>query len=124
MLRFHLKACPKCHGDLALDEGDWLCLQCGTYYYTRLYRKPVPVPVPVPITETRIEELDADRAEKAASPLTTAAHEISQLPDLATTAIRRGGSREPGSGRAAAWQPEIPQSLGVVAGTGSRYDQR
>ena len=20
-----------------MDEGDWLCLQCGTYYYTGLY---------------------------------------------------------------------------------------
>lgn len=37
MTCFHLKACPKCRGDLALDEGDWLCLQCGTYYYTGLY---------------------------------------------------------------------------------------
>ncbi len=34
---FRLKACPKCRGDLASDEGDWLCLQCGTYYYTGLY---------------------------------------------------------------------------------------
>ena len=22
-----------------LDEGDWLCLQCGTYYYIGLYPK-------------------------------------------------------------------------------------
>jgi hypothetical protein len=35
---FRLKACTKCRGDLVLDEGDWLCLQCGTYYYTGLYR--------------------------------------------------------------------------------------
>ena len=35
---FRLKACTKCRGDLLLDEGDWLCLQCGTYYYTGLYR--------------------------------------------------------------------------------------
>ena len=34
---FRLKACPKCQGDLASDDGDWLCLQCGTYYYTGLY---------------------------------------------------------------------------------------
>ncbi len=33
------KACVKCRGDLVLDEGDWLCLQCGTYYYTGLYRE-------------------------------------------------------------------------------------
>ena len=39
MSRFLLKACEKCWGDLVLDEGDWLCLQCGTYYYTGLYRK-------------------------------------------------------------------------------------
>lgn len=37
MARFRLKACAKCGGDLALDEGDWICLQCGTYYYVRLY---------------------------------------------------------------------------------------
>ena len=34
---FRLKACVKCRGDLVWDEGDWLCLQCGRYYYTRLY---------------------------------------------------------------------------------------
>jgi len=31
---FKLKSCGKCGGDLELDEGDWLCVQCGTYYYT------------------------------------------------------------------------------------------
>ena len=35
---FRLKACAKCKGDLVLDDGDWLCLQCGTYCYTGLYR--------------------------------------------------------------------------------------
>lgn len=35
---FRLKSCIKCHGDLAADNGDWLCLQCGTYYYTGLYQ--------------------------------------------------------------------------------------
>ena len=35
---FRLKTCIKCQGDLAADNGDWLCLQCGTYYYTGLYR--------------------------------------------------------------------------------------
>ena len=34
---FRLKSCIKCQGDLAADNGDWLCLQCGTYYYTGLY---------------------------------------------------------------------------------------
>lgn len=35
---FRLKSCIKCQGDLAADNGDWLCLQCGTYYYTGLYQ--------------------------------------------------------------------------------------
>ncbi len=49
---FRLKACAKCGGDLAPDEGDWICLQCGTYDYTGLYPihsllpKPHPNPPP------------------------------------------------------------------------------
>ena len=35
---FRLKGCVKCRGDLVWDDGDWLCLQCGRYYYTRLYQ--------------------------------------------------------------------------------------
>ena len=35
---FRLKGCVKCQGDLVWDDGDWLCLQCGRYYYTRLYQ--------------------------------------------------------------------------------------
>ena len=38
---FRLKACVKCQGDLVWDDGDWLCLQCGRYYYTRLYQPEV-----------------------------------------------------------------------------------
>jgi predicted nucleic acid-binding Zn-ribbon protein len=34
---YRLRACLKCCGDLAHDDGDWICLQCGTYYYTGLY---------------------------------------------------------------------------------------
>ena len=34
---YRLGACLKCQGDLALDQGDWICLQCGVYYYTGLY---------------------------------------------------------------------------------------
>lgn len=37
---FRFKACVKCGGDLVLDQSDWLCLQCGTYYYTGLYQGP------------------------------------------------------------------------------------
>ena len=38
MNQYRLKACGKCSGDLALDDGDWICLQCGTYYYIGLYQ--------------------------------------------------------------------------------------
>lgn len=34
---YRLGVCLKCRGDLAYDEGDWICLQCGVYYYTGLY---------------------------------------------------------------------------------------
>ena len=34
---YRLGACLKCRGDLAYDDGDWKCLQCGVYYYTNLY---------------------------------------------------------------------------------------
>lgn len=34
---YRLGACLKCRGDLAYDQGDWICLQCGVYYYTGLY---------------------------------------------------------------------------------------
>ena len=37
---FRLGACLKCRGDLVYDEGDWLCLQCGIYYYTGLFNQP------------------------------------------------------------------------------------
>ena len=39
---FRFKACVKCRGDLVLDHSDWLCLQCGTYYYTGLYQQSSP----------------------------------------------------------------------------------
>ena len=39
---FRFKACRKCRGDLVLEEGDWLCVQCGTYYYIGLYHRPRP----------------------------------------------------------------------------------
>ena len=40
MTWFRFKSCVKCGGDLALDQGDWLCLQCGSYYYIGLYQRP------------------------------------------------------------------------------------
>ena len=31
MTRFHFRGCPRCGGDLHLNQGDWQCLQCGRY---------------------------------------------------------------------------------------------
>ena len=39
MSSYLLKACKKCGGDLAPDYGDWVCLQCGAYYYVGLYQR-------------------------------------------------------------------------------------
>ena len=36
MTWFRFKNCVRCLGDLVWDEEDWLYLQCGRYYYTRL----------------------------------------------------------------------------------------
>ena len=33
--RFVLRGCPRCGGDLFLNEGDWQCLQCGRYWFNR-----------------------------------------------------------------------------------------
>ena len=37
MYNYKLKACRRCGGDLARDESDWICLQCGSYSYVGLY---------------------------------------------------------------------------------------
>lgn len=39
MTWFRLGGCSRCLGDLAYDDGDWICMQCGTYFYTGLYRR-------------------------------------------------------------------------------------
>ncbi|PKB63739.1 MAG: hypothetical protein BZY80_05690 [SAR202 cluster bacterium Io17-Chloro-G2] len=83
MLHFHLKACSKCHGDLALDEGDWICLQCGTYYYTRLYRTPIQLPMRLPEPDGGIDGRIEDQKAKSLSLLITAVPGLSQFPDLA-----------------------------------------
>lgn len=36
---YRLKACVRCGGDLARDDGDWICMQCGAYSYVGLYRQ-------------------------------------------------------------------------------------
>ena len=39
MCNYRLKACRRCSGDLARDESDWICLQCGSYSYAGLYNE-------------------------------------------------------------------------------------
>ena len=31
MSRFRFRGCPRCGGDLYLNQGDWQCLQCGRH---------------------------------------------------------------------------------------------
>jgi hypothetical protein len=66
---FRLKACAKCKGDLVLDDGDWLCLQCGTYYYTGLYRNQPQAPhSSEEIIRWPPENRPAPRTEKTQAP--------------------------------------------------------
>ena len=36
---YRLALCLKCHGDLAYDQGDWLCLHCAA----RIARQPAAI---------------------------------------------------------------------------------
>jgi hypothetical protein len=50
-----LKACPRCHGDMMLEElpgdAEFVCLQCGHRSAAIATPKPVLVPVPVRIRD-------------------------------------------------------------------------
>ena len=59
MTWFRFKKCLKCRGDLVLDDGDWLCLQCGTYYYTGLYQVDPPGDQIIRETPDTVEEKTA-----------------------------------------------------------------
>lgn len=34
-MMYRFKACQRCGGDLMLDDGAWLCCQCGRHYYPK-----------------------------------------------------------------------------------------
>jgi hypothetical protein len=77
---FRLKACTKCRGDLLLDEGDWLCLQCGTYYYTGLYR---PAAIPdLPHEQPDQRDVETKTAIYVAGGPLTGQEDSSPIPDL------------------------------------------
>ena len=70
---FRFKACVKCGGDLVLDQPDWLCLQCGTYYYTGLYQKTSSTVEQPP--EIRLPPLEKAGGDRLASvPVTPHSH--------------------------------------------------
>ena len=51
MNNYILKACRNCGGDLAMDNDDWICLQCGRYSYVGLYDQPdLPVDSLLPVS--------------------------------------------------------------------------
>ena len=103
MNNYILKACRRCGGDLAMDDGDWICLQCGVYYYVGLYQA-AEVPQ-APATEGQTTEAQANCGKPAP---------LSVLP---TTPTRYGGK---GQGcaprRTLSLQPTGPAaSVGVPA---------
>ena len=65
MIWFRFEACLKCKGDLALDDGDWICLQCGTYYYIGLYQSP---PASIPSAPSDLYYHDAQQDSESNGP--------------------------------------------------------
>ena len=62
MNNYILKACRRCGGDLAMDNGDWICLQCGRYAYVGLYgRSESPVDSRLPVPAAPVAETPAPR---------------------------------------------------------------
>jgi len=62
---FRLKTCIKCQGDLAADYGDWLCLQCGTYYYIGLYQVHTPIDTTAEVPQSPRPATPDDSGQKA-----------------------------------------------------------
>ena len=62
---FRLKTCIKCQGDLAADFGDWLCLQCDTYYYTGLYQVHAPIDTTAEVLQSSRTATPDDSGQKA-----------------------------------------------------------
>lgn len=48
--KFWFKSCPKCHGDLVLEQDRWgsyrICIQCGYSQEMPAMTKVLPEPVP------------------------------------------------------------------------------
>ena len=76
---FYLKSCAKCGGDLVLDEGDWLCVQCGTYFYTDLYRRPDRPESSPPFPLTPPEEKSGARPGRTLNGFSRAGQDLSFL---------------------------------------------
>ncbi|MCH8108390.1 MAG: hypothetical protein IIB30_08565 [Chloroflexi bacterium] len=78
MTWFRFKACVRCLGDLVWDDGDWLCLQCGRYYYTRLHQ-------PEAIPDWQWDQGSEPRKEKAnaLSPVSLHSYQLVQSKPVA-----------------------------------------
>jgi hypothetical protein len=88
---FRLKTCIKCQGDLAADNGDWICLQCGTYYYTGLYQLHTQIEDDPRVAAPAAPDQPKNKnVEAETSPLIPAPHSPASIPDsnaAITTAV-------------------------------------
>ena len=96
MNHYRLKACGKCGGDLARDEEDWICLQCGAYSYIGLYRQAglrlaMPANVPVDLS-LPADSVSAVRPEESTE---RAVKSVYFRPALTPAAITGSGSGGP-----------------------------
>jgi hypothetical protein len=79
---FRLKTCIKCQGDLAADNGDWICLQCGAYYYTGLYQLHQKIEDNPPVADPAMPAHPKNKNVQAAAtgPLILAAQSPASIP--------------------------------------------
>lgn len=50
MALYQFRGCPRCGGDLYLNQGDWQCLQCGRHLYPPTA---LPLSLPLPVDSGR-----------------------------------------------------------------------
>ena len=60
MAVWKFKSCTKCGGDLFAQDGDWGCLQCGSYYYPNVIES---LEVP-PLDATDLTQADGARGRR------------------------------------------------------------
>lgn len=122
-MQLNMKACTKCGGDLALDQGDWLCLRCGTYYYTNLYRlarrgKPQPSGGNFPGSPTPGSHMPGSPMPRSRAPETKGWRSPAPAPSGQSPAWERERCEQLESvGRAGVSVPGIPVDRAMGPGT-------